>query len=129
LKDHNIYITASRNDPCSNALIEALHCGLPAVARDDGGHPEIIGEAGEFFEDEMGVIGAINKVAQNYDYYQQRINLPTLDEVGQRYYQFAQTIYENHSSGNYCPKQTSFFGTIGVRIKTLKWKALSKLKV
>ena len=27
LKEHDIYITASQNDPCSNALIEALSCG------------------------------------------------------------------------------------------------------
>ena len=30
LRDHDIYITGSKNDPCSNALIEALSCRLPA---------------------------------------------------------------------------------------------------
>ena len=69
LRQHDIFVTASRNDPCSNALIEALHCGLPAVVRNDGGHPEIVGEAGELFEDERDVLDAIGKVAQNYEYY------------------------------------------------------------
>ena len=31
LREQDIYITASRNDPCSNALIEAQACGLPAL--------------------------------------------------------------------------------------------------
>lgn len=40
LKQNDVYITASQNDPCSNSLIEALSCGVPAVALNDGGHPE-----------------------------------------------------------------------------------------
>src|SRR5439155_2805161 len=30
LRAHDLYVAASRNDPCSNALLEALACGLPA---------------------------------------------------------------------------------------------------
>ena len=128
LKEHDVYITASKNDPCSNALIEALHCGLPAVARNDGGHPEIIGEAGALFEDETEVIVAIEKVTHDYNHYQQQIRLSTFDEVGQKYYEFAQTIYEDYSNHNYHPKQASFFGITGVRIKITRWKALNKLR-
>lgn len=130
LREHDIYITASKNDPCSNSLIEALHCGLPAVARNDGGHPEIIGQAGALFDDEQGAIDAIGKVAQNYKYYQAQIDLPTLDEVGQKYYEFAQTIYEGSLSGTYRPKPMNFWGTtkfIKTKMKILRWRALSKL--
>jgi len=127
LKEHDIYIVASKNDPCSNSLIEALHCGLPAVARNDGGHSEIVGEAGAFFENEVGAIDAIEKVAQNYKYYQAQIDLTTLDEIGQKYYEFAQSIYGDYLSGIYRPKQISLSGTIGFRMKTMRWKALSKL--
>ncbi len=128
LKEHDIYITASQNDPCSNALIEALHCSLPAVARNDGGHPEIIGQAGVFFENEGGVIPAIEKVAQAYSHYQARINLPTLDEVGQKYYEFAQSIYEDYLSGNYRLKPVNLLSDIRVRIKIMEWKAQNKLQ-
>ena len=127
LREHDIYITASKNDPCSNSLIEALHCGLPAVARNDGGHPEIIGEAGALFENEAGAIDAIEKVAQNYKYYQARIDLSALDEVGQKYHEFAQGIYEDYLGGNYRPKQVNLSGTIRVRIKIIQWKAQNRL--
>jgi len=130
LKEHDIYITASKNDPCSNSLIEALHCGLPAVARNDGGHPEIVGQAGQLFEDENEIISAIEKVAQNYEYYKAKIDQPTLDEVGQRYYEFSKTIYEDSLGGNYLPKQVNFWSTtkfMKARIEILWWRTLSRL--
>ena len=42
---------ASRDDPCSNALLEALACGLPAAYLRSGGHPELVGEAGIGFDE------------------------------------------------------------------------------
>jgi len=128
LREHDIYIIASSNDACSNALIEALHCGLPAVARNDGGNPEIVGQAGAFFEDERGVMPAIDKVARDYRRYQARIDLPTLDDVGQKYYQFAQTIYGDHLDGNYRPKEINLFGIIAVKTKIVRREAVSKLQ-
>jgi glycosyltransferase involved in cell wall biosynthesis len=53
LRGQDVYVVPSRDDPCSNALLEALACGLPAAYRDSGGHPELVGEAGlPFLEDE-----------------------------------------------------------------------------
>jgi len=127
LKEHDIYITASRNDPCSNALIEALHCGLPAVARNDGGHPEIVGEAGTLFDDEEGVIGAIEKVAQNYAHFQAQIKLPTSDEIGQRYCEFVLSIYEDSLSSKYHPKRINFFGNINFKTNITKMKVQNRL--
>jgi len=43
----DIYITTSHNDPCPNAVIEALACGLPVIHTSTGGTPELVGsEAG-----------------------------------------------------------------------------------
>lgn len=42
LLDTDIYLTCSRNDPCSNSLIEALVNGIQCVALDDGGHTELV---------------------------------------------------------------------------------------
>lgn len=92
IKQHDIFITASKNDPCSNSLIEALHCGLPVVVNNDGGHPEITQKAGEVFNDEEDVIKQINKVASNYDKYAQQIKLPSIEEVAQKYVDFFKKV-------------------------------------
>ncbi len=53
LRTQDVYLAPSRDDPCSNALLEALACGLPAAYRSSGGHPELVGEGGlPFQEDE-----------------------------------------------------------------------------
>jgi len=128
LKRHDIFVIASKADACSNTLIEALHCGLPAVARNAASHPEIIGAAGEFFEGKRDVITAIEKVIHDYTYYQQRIKIPTLDEVGQRYYEFAQTIYEDYLNSDYLPKQRTLLKSMRIRIKIAKWKFPNKVQ-
>ncbi|MFO7572270.1 MAG: glycosyltransferase family 4 protein, partial [Gaiellaceae bacterium] len=46
LRRSDVYLAPSVNDPASNALLEALACGLPAVFRASGGHPELVGDAG-----------------------------------------------------------------------------------
>jgi hypothetical protein len=46
LRSHDVYLAPSRDDPCSNALLEALACGLPAAFLRSGGHPELVGEGG-----------------------------------------------------------------------------------
>ena len=53
---HDVYVAPSRDDPCSNALLEALACGLPAAFLASGGHPEIVGEGGLPFrtDEELG---------------------------------------------------------------------------
>jgi glycosyltransferase involved in cell wall biosynthesis len=52
LRTQDAYVAPSRDDPCSNALLEALACGLPAAYRDSGGHPELVGDGGLPFDDD-----------------------------------------------------------------------------
>lgn len=129
LKRHDIYITASRNDPCSNALIEALHCGLPAVARDDGGHPEIIGDGGELFSDETGVIPAIESVANNLEHYREEIDVPTMAEVSDQYYDFLDKVSSTTRNGSNEPKTldsaTRFRYRLRLRYQFLKRRVLN----
>ena len=82
LREHDIFITASVHDPCSNALIEALSCGLPAIGARSGGHPELIGEAGYLFDDKKDILGLIDDLVDNYQQAQNSIKVPTLSEVG-----------------------------------------------
>jgi len=93
LKQHDFFITASKNDPCSNALIEALHCGLPAIGYNDGGHPEIINKAGLIYNTNNELIECIEKGKNNYTHFQNNIKLPSINDTGMLYLNFIQEIY------------------------------------
>ena len=94
LRGSEIFITATEDDACSNSLIEALHCGLPAVARNSGGHPEIVKGAGEYFEGKDDVVDAIERVSANIAGYKGQINLPSIREVAQQYFEFCWEVCE-----------------------------------
>jgi glycosyltransferase involved in cell wall biosynthesis len=85
LRQHDIFITASVNDPCSNSLIEALACGLPVLYLHSGGHPEIVGQAGLGFSSAEEIPTLLDQLVDEYEQRQAQINLPTMEEVAERY--------------------------------------------
>lgn len=99
LRRHHLYVTASRNDPCSNALIEALHCGLPALAVNDGGHPEIVGPRGLLFASVQDIPALLECLASGYRTYQNAPRLPTLSEVGKAYKNFIELVRASYTPG------------------------------
>lgn len=78
---HDIYITASKNDPCSNSLIEALTCGLPAIYLQSGGHPEIVKQAGAGFEAAEQIPKLLDDLVQDYERFQSRISVASIHDV------------------------------------------------
>ncbi len=108
LRQHDIYLTASRNDPCSNALIEAISCGLPAAALRSGGHPELVQGGGELFEGQADVIQKIDLVARNLPAYQQNLPRFTIAQAAKQYLAFAQKIHRHAAEGRYCPSRINF---------------------
>lgn len=124
LGQHDIFITASQTDPCSNSLIEALHCGLPAIGLSDGGHPEIIGKNGLLFNNRNDIVDKIEELVKNYDYYQKNIDLSNIDfnNVGASYYNFCEKIYEECEQNAYFPKQPNYFKFMKLKFLLFKWK-------
>jgi glycosyltransferase involved in cell wall biosynthesis len=90
LREHDIYITASKNDPCSNSLLEALACGLPALYLNSGGHPEIAGKAGLPFETPEEIPTILDQLTASYSQFQSTIKLPTISEITDRYLEVLQ---------------------------------------
>lgn len=130
LKRHDIYVTASQNDPCSNSLIEALSCGLPAVALRDGGHPELVRGGGELFNEKIDIIEKIEKVASNYQYYQSKIPGFSIKKIARSYYKFAQKIYGDIQNRQYQPKPTKFLTKVsfcGIKLAIFRRKGLNKI--
>jgi glycosyltransferase involved in cell wall biosynthesis len=85
LRSHDVYVAPSRNDPCSNALLEALACGLPAAYLSSGGHPEIVGEGGLSFSSPEGLPAVLDRLVEELDARRSAISIPTLVEVADRY--------------------------------------------
>lgn len=85
LKKNDIYIAPSQDDPCSNALIEALSSGLPAVYLNSGGHSELVKEAGAGFTTKAELLDAIDKVANDYKSYQDKIKVKSLSDAADDY--------------------------------------------
>lgn len=85
LRQHDVFITASQNDPCSNSLIEALACGLPALYLDSGGHPEIVGEAGFAFRTAEEIPPVLSCLIEEYSRRQALIRLPSIAETADTY--------------------------------------------
>lgn len=66
MQDADIFFTASSDDACSNSLVEALHLGLVVVARNSGGHPEIVMNRGLLFKSETDVLMKIEKAVESF---------------------------------------------------------------
>jgi glycosyltransferase involved in cell wall biosynthesis len=85
LRRSDVYLAPSRNDPCSNALLEALASGLPAVYRASGGHPELVGDAGVPFEEAEEVPSALDRLVAELEERRAAIRVAPLTEIADRY--------------------------------------------
>jgi glycosyltransferase involved in cell wall biosynthesis len=90
LRRNDVYLAPSRNDPCSNALLEGLACGLPAVFRASGGHPELVGNGGLPFHSPEDVPAVLDKLVAELDERRAAIRVAPLTEVADRYLEVLQ---------------------------------------
>jgi glycogen(starch) synthase len=67
--EHDIYLFPSLYEPFSLTLIHALACGIPTIASDTGGNPEIVhdGDSGLLFRkgDPADLVRAVKLLAQD----------------------------------------------------------------
>jgi glycosyltransferase involved in cell wall biosynthesis len=85
LRTHDVFLAASRDDPCSNALLEALACGLPAAFLRSGGHPELVGDAGIGFDDPEELSGVLERLREELEQRRAAIRVLPLSDVADRY--------------------------------------------
>jgi glycosyltransferase involved in cell wall biosynthesis len=85
LRTQDLYLAPSRDDPCSNALLEALACGLPAAYLRSGGHPELVGEAGIGFDAPEELPDVLRRLAGELEERSAAIRIPALADVADRY--------------------------------------------
>jgi len=85
LRRSDVYLAPSRNDPCSNALLEALASGLPAVYRKSGGHPELVGDAGVPFDGADEAAAALDRLVAELDERRTAIRVARIEDVADSY--------------------------------------------
>lgn len=121
LREHDVFVTASQKDPCSNSLIEALSCGLPAVALADGGHPELVQDGGELFTTHEELLRAIDRVGDNLSTY--RAQLPTFNivDVARQYEAVCQSALQRALSSSV--SRGSYLAQLRLSLMRLAWRA------
>jgi glycosyltransferase involved in cell wall biosynthesis len=67
LAKSDVFIHSSRGEGCPNAILEAMHMGLPIVATDTGGTPEILGDNAILYQyrDVDALYQALLKLTEN----------------------------------------------------------------
>jgi glycosyltransferase involved in cell wall biosynthesis len=85
LRAQDVYLAPSLHDPCSNALLEALACGLPAAYARSGGHPELVRDGGLPFDAVEELPGVLDRLVSELDERRAAIVVPSLADVADRY--------------------------------------------
>ena len=91
LKNSDLYITASENDPCSNSLLEAISCGLKVLALDSGGHTEIVANNHCLFNSEEELLSKLT----NYNLLTIPHKVATIEKVMDKYLNFFRKLNLN----------------------------------
>jgi len=77
LKKHDIYLTASINEPAGMHHIEGAMCGLPLLYRNSGALPEYCNGYGVMFKNSSDFNEKFIEIINNYDYFFEKlINYP-----------------------------------------------------
>ena len=85
LRNMDIYIAASFLEPCSNALLEALACGLPVLYQKGSGHDDLVKGAGLGYDNEKEIPALLDTIINDYDAYQSMINVESIKSIASQY--------------------------------------------
>ncbi len=107
LREHDIFIAASTMEPCSNSFLEALHCGLPVLARNNSSYPELLGDNGLLFDGKNDVLEQLKRISGRLAEHRKRINVVPMSEVAERYIDFFWQIFRCVHAGGYVSKKIS----------------------
>ncbi|SFE92643.1 Glycosyl transferases group 1 [[Lactobacillus] rogosae] len=127
LRKQDIYISASKKEPCSNAILEAMNCGLPVVIRNDGGNPELVKNAGCLFNSEEDIIQCIEKVSEDYNDYKNSIVFTSFDKKADEYIEFCSKVYNATKKGEYVTRKLTWINELKIYFALIRWKLSVKL--
>jgi glycosyltransferase involved in cell wall biosynthesis len=85
LRRHDVFVSASRKEACSNAVVEALSCGLPVLYISDGSHAELVRSGGLPFLAEDDFLARLDELVTDYDRFRSQASAPRMSDVARRY--------------------------------------------
>ena len=127
LRKSDIYIFGAIYEACSNSLLEALHCGIPCVVKNDASNPEILKDGGELFDNFEECLKKIEIIRKNYDFYRSNIKVQNINERAVQYLNFINQIHSLRYSNAYRSKKLRVFDYYKILIKNY-YNLISKLK-
>ena len=91
LRSQDIFVFASKREACSNSLLEALHCGLPALVRDCSSNAEVLEDNGVLFKHD-NILEKLDELSESIDYYKSKITLNFSEDVYDQYQSFFKEV-------------------------------------
>lgn len=86
LRSGDIYLAASRYEPASNAVMEALACGLPVLYQEGSSHGNLVGKGGRGYSSAgPELIQSLEELVANYDAHIAAIHVPSMESVSRQY--------------------------------------------
>jgi glycosyltransferase involved in cell wall biosynthesis len=100
LQKHDIYLTASNNDPGPSHHIEGALCGLPLLYKNSGGITESAKGYGVRFESANDFENSLSNLIQNYEKYEKKMKLfpYTKDKMCKQYLDLFKKILINRNN-------------------------------
>ena len=116
-------------EACSNAPLEALHCGLPVIAFNATGNPEVVASRGELFTRPEEIPALLDTIRTNYKTYRHALRtLPTLDDVANDYIRFGAELAAACSvASDWLPRASAYalLSTLGLYLRHTGTNGLS----
>ena len=109
LRQHHIFIGLSYNEPCSNAIIEAMHCGLPVLIRNSGGNSEFAQDGATLYSEDSQLLNLIDRMCGNYIELRLALNPKQITDIAQGYLRFFDRLLGKGYSKEYSKLDYFFF--------------------
>jgi len=110
LRQHDIFVSASQYEACSNSLLEASHCGLEVIARNSSSNPELVNTVDNLFDDRNDILDTIEFVAKSQDKNNDTNRIVhDIQSAGSSYYTFVNEILADTATEKYTVKTISFW--------------------
>tara|TARA_Y100000389_G_scaffold152311_1_gene152256 strand:+ start:1367 stop:2404 length:1038 start_codon:yes stop_codon:yes gene_type:complete len=123
LKEHDVYLTASINEPSGNHHIEGAQCGLPLIYLQSGGVTEYCENYGVSFKNREDFESSLKKLINNYqDYINKIMTYPnSSDEMCSEYLKVFEKSLETQNKIEY--QRNLFSGIYKLLYKSNKIKS------